>query len=77
MIALKSSQLLWAQQVNLYASLTSRWICPIYLYIDIPKAKERFFIMYTNGIILRHEHLPKRSIWDFFGNQTRRLKGKI
>jgi len=30
-----------------------------------------------NGIILRHKHLPKKSIWDFFGKQTRRLKGKI
>ena len=30
-----------------------------------------------NGIILRHEHLPKRSIWDFFVEKTRRLKGKI
>jgi len=30
-----------------------------------------------NGIILRHEHLPKRSIWNFFVEKTRRLKGKI
>ena len=40
--------------------------------------KEQFpFSICLEGIILRHEHLPKRSISDFFCKQTCRFKGKF